>query len=168
MDDDEQQAAEFLGRLQKLRQRSFAGSRALHKPLLILYALGRLKDHGIGTVRYSEARRMIEPLLQRYGPPGTRARVADPFARLESDGIWTLISNDRAALFDAGGNARPSALHRQDPSAGFDHATQGLLERTPALIDEAAKVLLNANFAPDIHKEVLHAVGLRLDTHDAR
>jgi len=164
MGDDERQAAEFLGRLQKLRQHSFAGRRALHKPLLILYVLGRLKDHGIGTVRYSEAKKMIEPLLQRYGAPGTRARVADPFARLEGDGIWTLTSNDRAALFDAGGNARPGALLRQDPLAGFDHATQGLLGRTPALIDEAARLLLEANFTPDTHKEVLRDVGLRLDT----
>ncbi len=46
MGDDERQVAEFLGRLRKLRQHSFAGKRALHKPLLILYVLGRLKDHG--------------------------------------------------------------------------------------------------------------------------
>jgi hypothetical protein len=38
------------------------------------------------------------------------------------------------------------------------------LGRTPALIDEAARLLLEANFTPDTHKEVLRDVGLRLDT----
>ena len=163
MGDDERWTAEFLNKLRKLRQHSYDGRRALHKPLLLLYVLGQLKHHGAGRVRYSEAKKQIEPLLHRYGPPGTRARVADPFARLEGDGIWTLISSERAALFDAGGNARPGALERQDPEAGFDDATLGLLGRKPALIDEAARVLLEANFPPDTHEEVLRHVGLRLE-----
>jgi putative restriction endonuclease len=163
MGDEERQASEFLDRLRRLRQHSYAGRRALHKPLLILYALGRLKHHGVRRVRYREAKSQVEPLLHRYGPPGTRARVADPFARLEGDGIWTLISDERATLFDAGGNARPGALDRQDPEAGFDGPTLNLLGRRPALIDEAARVLLDANFPPDIHEEVLGSVGLRLE-----
>ena len=90
--------------------------------------------------------------------------MADPFTRLENDGIWALVSGDRRTLFDAGGNARPSILYRQDPEAGFDDATLGLLGRKPDLIDEAARLLLDANFPPEIHEEVLRDVGLRLDT----
>ena len=161
MDDDNQQAERFLDGLRKLRQQSYAGKRALHKPLLMLYVFGCLKHQGVGRVRYSEAKRQVEPLLRRYGPPGTRARVADPFARLEGDGLWTLISNDRPAMFDAGGNARPGILDRQDPEAGFNEATLGLLQRRPALIDDAARVLLDANFPVD-SQGVLRSVGLRL------
>lgn len=163
MGDDERLVAEFLDRLRKIRQHSYAGRRVVHKPLLILYVLGRLKHHSVGRVRYREANSQIKPLLHRYGPPGTRARVADPFTRLESDGIWTLVSNNRDTLFDAGGNARPGALDRQDPEAGFDDTTLRLFGRTPALIDEAARVVLDANFPADIHEEVLREVGLRLD-----
>lgn len=162
MDNDEEQVDEFLERLRKLKQHHSAGMRARHKPILLLYALARMKHYGAERISYREARDQVAPLLMRYGPPGTRARVSDPFSRLESDRIWVLLARDRNALFAAGGNARPGALDRHNPEAGFDDATLALLRRRPELIDAAARVLLDANFPAVDHDQVLHDVGLQL------
>ncbi|MCO6415210.1 hypothetical protein JYK14_03340 [Siccirubricoccus sp. KC 17139] len=159
----EDRATEFLEQLGKLRQFSAMGRRAPHKPLLLLYALAQLKHHGRDRVKYRDAERVLTPLPQTYGPTGTRARVADPFARLEGDGIWRIESENRDALFDSGGNARPGALSKHDAEAGFDDRTLSLLRDRPRTIDEAARVLLERNLPPQTHAEVLERVGLRLD-----
>jgi hypothetical protein len=121
-----------------------------------------MKHDGAERIRYHEARDQVAPLLKQYGPPGTRARVSDPFSRLESDGIWVLIAPDRDALFAPGGNARPGALDPQNPEAGFDDATLTLFRRKPELVDAAARALLDANFPAIDHQQVLRDVGLKL------
>jgi len=158
----DQQEADFLRRLGHLRQFSSGGRRAPHKPVLLLYALAQLKHHRREAIRYREADEVVTPLLKTYGPIGTRARVADPFARLEGDGIWEIKSVARDDLFDSGGNARPGVLSQRNPEAGFSQKVLGLLQRKPALIDEAARVLLEANLPSESHVHVLQRVGLQL------
>ncbi|MBX9596014.1 MAG: hypothetical protein K2X46_16745 [Roseomonas sp.] len=162
MGNDEDEGNSFLERLGRLKQHHSAGMRARHKPILLLYAMARLKHDGVERISYREACGQVAPLLKRYGPPGTRARVSDPFSRLEGDGIWALVVRDRDALFAPGGNARPGALERQNAEAGFDDSTLTLLRRKPALIDAAARVLLDANFSATDHDRVLRDVGLQL------
>jgi putative restriction endonuclease len=152
----------LLDRLTNVRRFAANGVRAPHKPLLILNALGRLKHEGCTQIRYADAERVLAPLLRIYGAPGTRARVADPFARLESDGVWRLHDADRATLFDRGGNARPAILAEHNPAAGFDAETLALLRGNPLLIDQVAYRLLLANFPYNLHEDLLEQVGLEL------
>lgn len=98
----EDRAAQFIDRLGKLRQFSATGRRAPHKPLLLLYALAQLKHHGRDRVKYRDAERVLTPLLQAYGPTGTRARVANPFARLARISHRAMARSDRR-LADADG-----------------------------------------------------------------
>lgn len=152
-------ATEFLDRLAKLRRFSGSGVRAPHKPLLLLFALARLQA-GKATVGYREADAVLPRLLRAYGPPGTRARVADPFVRLRSDGIWCL---DAAPdLFDASGQGRPAVMFSADPKAGFALEVIDLLRHEPSLLEKAARQLLDANFAPGLHDDIAAAVGLDL------
>jgi putative restriction endonuclease len=102
----------LLTRLSCLRRFTSGGLRAPHKPLLILFALGRLKHGRDDAISYCDADAILALLLRIYGPTGTRARTADPFGRLESDGIWR-IQGDRCSLFDRGGNLRPAVLRQR-------------------------------------------------------
>ena len=43
--------------------------RALHKPLLILYALGRWQCGDHGAVSFREIDRLVGELLKEFGPP---------------------------------------------------------------------------------------------------
>ncbi|WP_372393843.1 hypothetical protein ABMY26_00755 (plasmid) [Azospirillum sp. HJ39] len=123
-------ATEFLSILGNLQRHASNGVRAPHKPLLLLYALARLMA-GNDRIRYLDAAAVLPQLTRTYGPTGTRARVADPIARLRSDGIWRLDASP--TLFDASGQGRPRAMADADPEAGFTPEVLSLLHQTPGL-----------------------------------
>lgn len=133
--------------------------RAPHKPLPLLLALARVKA-GQNAISYREADDVLPRLLRTYGPSGTRARVADLFVRLRSDGIWRLDASPE--LFDASGQGRPTVMAAADPEAGFTPEVLELLRRDPGLVDRAARRLLDANFLPGLHDDIAAAVGLDL------
>lgn len=89
---------DFLETLGSLRRHASNGVRAPHKPLLLLFALAQFKA-GHDGIRYRDAAEILRPLIRTYGPAGTKARVADPIARLRSDGIWRMDASP--SLFDA-------------------------------------------------------------------
>ena len=154
------EATDFLSILGNLRRHASNGVRAPHKPLMLLFALARFKARQDG-IRYREADAVLPQLIRTYGPAGTRARVADPIARLRSDGIWRLDASP--ALFDASGQGRPRAMADADPEAGFTPEVLALLHQTPGLADQAARQLLDANFPSSLHEDIAAAVGLDLE-----
>ena len=84
---------DWLERVAKLRQWSRSGARAPHKPLLLLYALGRFQQDAEGELRYSAVERELQQLLTEYGPP-RRTTPSYPFHHLVSDGVWE-VRTDR-------------------------------------------------------------------------
>lgn len=152
-------AVEFLNRLDRLKRHSSGGVRTPHKPLLLLLALARLKS-GQEVIRYRDAEAVLPSLIRTYGPRGTRARLADPFVRLRSDGLWQLDATPD--LFDGSGQGKPAAMTVADPVAGFTPDVLQLLRTVPVLIDQAAQRLLDANFPPGLHQDIATAVGLNL------
>ena len=92
----------LLARFDGIRQFARGGKRAPNKPLLLLYALARLKHDRQAEIRFNMTEAALQPLLRVYGPWGGSARVSYPYGRLVGDGLWQLP--DRADLFDAGGN----------------------------------------------------------------
>ena len=150
----------LLARLDSIRQFARGGRRAPHKPLLLLYALGRLKHDRQSEVRFNDAEAVVRPLLVAYGPRGTKARVADPFGRLQGDHLWRVP--DREMLTDRAGNVRGAVARKQNAPAGFTPEVLELFAREPELIDVAAMRLLERHFAPSLHEEILKAVGLEL------
>jgi putative restriction endonuclease len=65
-----------------------AGERAPHKPLLVLYALGRWSRGDRADVPFSEANRDRTELLKEYGPSRQSYHPEYPFWRLQKDGVW--------------------------------------------------------------------------------
>src|SRR3954464_13679087 len=63
--------------------------RAPHKPLLILYALGRWQQ-GITEVTFLEAEPALTELLRRFGPQRKSNPPEQPFWRLQNDGVWVV------------------------------------------------------------------------------
>src|SRR5690606_2003482 len=60
---------DWLERTAQLRQWTRSGTRAPHKPLLLLYALGRFQQDAAGELRYSAVEEDLQRLLTEYGPP---------------------------------------------------------------------------------------------------
>ena len=65
--------------------------RAPHKPLLVLYAIGKLRSDGTKLHKYAEIDEELGKLLQEFGPSQTKKGTQDPFWRLKKK--WCMACN---------------------------------------------------------------------------
>ncbi|MHA4817112.1 phosphorothioated DNA-binding restriction endonuclease [Streptomyces aculeolatus] len=149
-------------RIAKLRQWSRSGTRAPHKPLLLLYALGRFQEDADGGLRYTAVEGDLQRLLTEYGPPH-RTTPAYPFHHLVSDGVWEVRTDH--------GPGSPGTLVRDLREAGATGRLapdlRAALRREPELLGRLARLLLDAHFPPSLHSELCEAVGLGPDPAEA-
>ncbi|WP_372346027.1 phosphorothioated DNA-binding restriction endonuclease [Streptomyces sp. KL116D] len=150
---------DWLERTTKLRQWTRSGTRAPHKPLLLLYALGRFQEDADGELPFSAVEDDLRRLLTEYGPPH-RTTPAYPFHHLVSDGVWEVRT--------ARGPGSPGTGLRELRESG---ATGRLapdlrtdLRRDPDLLHRMARSLLDLHFPPSLHSELCEAVGLDLES----
>ena len=101
----------WLERIARIRQWSRNGERAPHKPLLLLYVLGRLQRIGSTEVPYAEAEPALAQLLQDFGPPGGghRRRMRSTTFKPMVSGLLSLPEADpREAVRLSCGTLEPS------------------------------------------------------------
>jgi putative restriction endonuclease len=136
------------------------GKPALHKPLLVLLALARVQ-RGQRWLTFGEASKTLTTLLARFAPASRSPQPADPYWRLQRDGLWVLPDADvlRTAASKPG-DVPTHALRERDAKAGFSDEVFAALSKDPRLIHEAARLLLTRYFPPDTHEAVAAAVGL--------
>lgn len=146
---------EALRRVASIRQAPLArGRRAPHKPLLLLYLLGRIQRGEPARVAYREAEQTVSLLISEFGPPASdRHRAAMPFFHLDRS-VWTLEE----------GVHRPvhSELRSRDVHGSLQPDLESLLRTDPTLLGELARQLLGANFPPSYFNPICRAVGLEL------
>jgi putative restriction endonuclease len=78
-----------LEKFDKLSVWSRGDQRAPHKPLLILYALGRWQA-GLPDVTFLQAEKDLTTLLREFGPPRRSDHPEQPYWRLQNDAVWTV------------------------------------------------------------------------------
>jgi hypothetical protein len=78
---DRETLARQVRRHPPVRPRRPAGP---HKPLLLLYALGRLKHERETEIRFNAIEAIVNPLVRIYAPWGSGAHVSYPYGRLVS------------------------------------------------------------------------------------
>ena len=62
---------------------------ALHKPLLLLFALGKLLQGRDRMIPFSEIDAELDQLFRRFYPAASQnSNTHYPFGKLENDGIW--------------------------------------------------------------------------------
>ncbi|WP_309032951.1 phosphorothioated DNA-binding restriction endonuclease [Streptomyces alfalfae] len=149
---------DWLERTAKLRQWSRSGTRAPHKPLLFLYALGRFQQDADGELRYSAVEDDLRRLLAEYGPPH-RTTPAYPFHHLVSDGVWE-VRTDRGPGSPGSGVRE---LREVGAAGRLTPELRAALRREPSLLGRMARVLLDLNFPPSLHGDLCEAVGLALE-----
>jgi putative restriction endonuclease len=149
---------DWLERAAKLRQWTGNGTRAPHKPLLLLYALGRFQEDAEGELRYSAVESDLKRLLAEYGP-GSRTTPAYPFHHLVSDGVWE-VRTDRGAGSPGSGVLE---LRAAGAAGRLVPELRAALRRERSLLGRMARVLLDLHFPPSLHGELCEAVGLELE-----
>ncbi len=148
----------WLGRVARVRQFRKDGERAPHKPLLLLYALGRAANGVGGPIAYRDAEPDLSRLLDEYGPP-RKSQAAYPFRRLANDeGIWTITTPSGEDPGDSAGR-----LRSLDATGSLSPELDEALRADPGLVVLLARFLLEDNWPPSLHVEIAAAVGLDLD-----
>src|SRR6516164_3493110 len=81
----------ILTRFDELNTWRQGDERAPHKPLLVLYALGRWQQ-GKAEVTFKEAEPALKALLREFGPPRKSDHPEQPFWRLQKDSVWVVTA----------------------------------------------------------------------------
>lgn len=149
---------DWLERTGKLRQWTRSGTRAPHKPLLLLYALGRFQEDADSELRYSAVEEDLQRLLTEYGPPN-KTTPAYPFHHLVSDGVWE-VRTDRGPG-SPGSGLRD--LRELGATGRLAPELRTALRQKPDLLHRIARSLLDQHFPPSLHSELCESVGLRLE-----
>lgn len=133
------------------------GTRAPHKPLLLLYALARFAD-GVDRLRYNEVEPLLLRLIEDFGPPRKKVQ-AFSFQRLATSALWE-VEGAEGIRVTASGDWFLTDARRDNPVGRFPDAVLRLLRAQPALVAETAYTLLDAHFPPTLHEDILTAIGL--------
>lgn len=153
---------EILRRFDNLNVWKKHGERAPHKPLLILYALGRWQ-RGLTDVGFLEAEKDLKDLLREFGPPRKSDLPQEPFWRLQRDDVWTVHAPEGLALKAGHSIPRITELRSHNVKAEFSGDVRAALANDESLLSEIARRMLDQHFPGVLHQRILDAVGLRLD-----
>lgn len=129
------------------------GERAPHKPLLILYALGKIQQGKPRMLPYKQVRLDLKELLIEFGPLRKSYHPEQPFVRLANDGIWEL---------DKKTQKKPNNMQLllNDVNGGFTEEVYNLIVENFSQIPDIAQIVLDQHFPYTIHEDILNAVGL--------
>ncbi|MFI6516738.1 phosphorothioated DNA-binding restriction endonuclease [Spirillospora sp. NPDC050679] len=147
---------DWVQRVVGVNQYTRGGERAPHKPLLILHALGRFQHQGAAPLPFSEVERGLGALLREFGPP-RKTSPAYPFHHLASDDrIWIVETPEGEG--SPGTNLRdlraPGVRGRLHPELA------AALSDDPRLLPQIVHAVLDANFPPSMHADILEETGL--------
>ncbi len=140
------------------------GQRAPHKPLLILWSLARLQRGESRLVQFADLDGPFKKLLRDFGPPRKSYHPEYPFWHLQSDGLWVIP--ERAALDrDLSERSRKnkppkSVLVREHVQGGFPTPLEARLRAEPQLANRITQSILDENFPPSVHEDILSAIGM--------
>lgn len=138
------------------------GTRAPHKPLAILFALGRALAKKRLT-RFSEAEAQLIALLEQFGPPRESPKPAEPIWRMRR------YRSRPTRFWELNGAIPPELLDQDNPPIGpiRQHVSFGLSEEAAKLICEnpanayaLAAALADKIAPPTLQEELLEAVGV--------
>ncbi len=134
-----------------------SGQRAPHKPLLVLWAIGRCLRGEDRMVSYREAAPALKMLLTRFGLPRKTVHPEQPFWRLRKDGVWEVPGSERITKTSSG-DALVSSLRQENAHGGFPKEIYEVFQTDKRLAVRIAYSLLDAHFPTTLHEAVLQAV----------
>ena len=155
--------AELLKRFSNVTVWKKGDKRAPHKPLLILYMLGRLQRGETGSVSFKEIDSEVGKLLDEFGPP-RKTQPIYPFWYLQNDGLWQLTNIEPSSDGTLGPPPTKTFIRNRHVHGRFPADIENLLCSEPETLRRIAAGLLQDNFPATLHSDILQATGLNLET----
>jgi putative restriction endonuclease len=141
-----------------------AGKRAQNKPLLILFALGKLASSNTRRLAYVDCEPDYANLLREFGRVDTvRPNPHHAFYRLKNDeggALWSINDPSNLVKETSSGDALVSSLKDHNVDAGFTTELLEAFDRQPDLISRLSEYMLASHFSESLHSEILASVGL--------
>ena len=97
-------------------------------------------------------------LVRRFGPHRRRVPTAEPFWRLQNDGVWEIDQPELVSL-DTSGSAHISDLRQHGIMGGLLESDYNAIRADPNLAWRIATSLLADHFPDTLHDEILRATG---------
>lgn len=151
----------LLEKFTNLRQWNRGAERAPHKPLLIIYALGKLLRGEGRLTPFAEADVDVGKLLREFGGRQSKQGTQYPFWRLRNDSIWEVTDADLMSP-NSSGDVRKSELLNLSVAGGFHEAIAEQLQNDSSLAFEIIHKLLDMHFCDGMHSDILQAAGIEL------
>jgi putative restriction endonuclease len=126
----------------KLNVWSRGDQRAPHKPLLVLYALGRWSRGETADIPFKDVDADLTVLLKEFGPPRQSYHPEYPFWQLQNDGVWAVHATGPLMPRQGSTDAKKSALLANDAAGRFSPEVRAALQADPCLVTEIAGRLL--------------------------
>lgn len=154
--------SEFLQKVGNLSVFKKGDRRAPNKPVMLLFALARLQE-GKAELMFNDIYGEVESILRSLVPQNKTVNALYPFWYLKTEGIWKLSNTEE--LTERKGKPEPlkSELVKNGVYAGFRPDILDLFRQSPALIPQAAQVILDSSFPESIHDDIIQMVGLNLE-----
>lgn len=153
----DREASDLWDRFQQFKIWTHGRYRAVNKPLLILWAIGRCLQGQERMAEYKLVDAQLSQLLRTFGPYRKRVNTHHPFWRLRNDGIWEI---DRPELVTEtiAGDAHISSLIAHNIRGGLLDNDYDLFARDQNLATSVSMSILDIHFPPSQHEDILHAV----------
>jgi len=141
---------------------------APHKPLLLLYALGRLQTGKPRMVAFTEVDEPLKQMLEEFGPRRKSYYPNLPFWHLQNDRLLEVVADRDLRRRTGGTSVSAAELRAANARGGLPEDVFELLKKNPQVAAEIAQALLTANLAETLHGDILAAVGLAVYTGSAK
>ena len=157
---------EIIHAFDRIRVWQRGDRRAVHKPLLVLYALARVLNRDAAMVDWNMAEPRLKELLEEFGPAGSSQTRHNPFWHLQTDGLWQLDGPPELLARPAAATPTLAELRKSHVLGGFPKALRAALAGDPGLAATIASRIADAHFPESIRSDVLAAAGLPPDIAD--
>lgn len=152
---------EIVQRFETLKVWQRGDERAPHKPLLVLYAIGKLLRGEGRLLPYSEVDEKLGSLLKEFGPNRKTFHPEFPFWRLQNDGIWKIPGAESIDVSKRG-DVRRGDLFRYKVAGGFTEDVTRQLQDDSSMVLDVVQIMLEGHFPDSIHEDILQATGIDL------
>ena len=153
---------DLLQRFQSLNVWRSGDLRAPHKPLLVLWAIGRCLRGEPRLASYELVDQELGGLLRRFGPHREIIHTEDPFWRLQRDNVWE-VDRPKLVRTNLVGGAYKSDLRRHHIRGGLTETDYAILQGQPGLAKRVADCLVACHFPVSLHALVLEATAVPID-----
>lgn len=155
-----EESADWLARVADIRQWAQRGTRAPHKPLLLLHAIAQLHSDRTSRLAYDHVGPKLRAWLDEFGPQRKSQHPEQPFWRLQNDdGLWSVTAETPIQS----GQPSDGVLRRAQAVGSLAPEFASALLADPGLMLATVRLLLLSNWPESLHLSICERVGLDID-----